>query len=122
MKFIGKILVTALAAIIASNFIAGISITGVLTPIVFALVLALLNAFVKPLLVLLTIPITVFTLGLFLLVINTLIIKWASMLVTGFSVRTWWSAFWFGILLSVVTYLIEWLIGDRKKVRSRSER
>ena len=118
MKFVGKILVTALAALIASNFITGISITGVFTPIMFALVLALLNAFVKPLLVVLTIPITVFTLGLFLLVINTVIIKWASMLATGFSVRTWWAAFWFGILLSIVTYLIEWLIGGKRKVSS----
>lgn len=117
MKFIGKILVTALAALIASNFIPGISITGVITPIVFAVVLALLNAFVKPLLVILTIPVTVFTLGLFLLVINTLIIKLASMLVTGFSVTNWWAAFWFGILLSIVIYLIEWLIGNTKKVR-----
>lgn len=115
MKFIGKILVTALAAIIASNFITGISINGIFTPILFALALAFLNAFVKPLLVLLTIPVTVFTLGLFLLLINTLIIKWASMLVTGFSVRTWLAAFWFGIVLSIVIYLIEWLIGDRKK-------
>ena len=118
MKFLGKILVTALAAIIASNLITGISITGAFTPIAFALVLALLNAFVKPFLVVLTIPITVFTLGLFLLVINMFLIKWTSMLVPHFTVKTWWSAFWFGIMLSVVTYAIEWLIGDKRKVRS----
>lgn len=115
MKFIGKILVTALAAIIASNLIPGVSIKSGITAIVLALVLALLNTFVKPLLVILTIPITILTLGLFLLIINTLIIKWASDLVTGFTVRTWWSAFWFGITLSIVSYLIEVLIGDRRK-------
>ena len=115
MKFIGKILVTALAAIIASNLIPGVSIKSGLTALVLALVLALLNTFLKPVLVILTIPITVVTLGLFLLLINTLIIKWASDLVTGFTVRTWWSAFWFGISLSIVSYLIEMLIGDRKK-------
>ncbi len=74
MKFIGKILVTALAAIIASNLIPGVSIKSGITAIVLALVLALLNTFLKPLLVILTIPITVFTFGLFLLIINTLII------------------------------------------------
>lgn len=119
MKFIGKILVTALAAIIAANLIPGVSISGGFTAIILALVLALLNTFVKPLLVILTIPITVLTLGLFLLVINTLIIKFASQLVTGFSVQNWWAAFWFGILLSIVTYFIELLIGDRRK-RSES--
>ena len=118
MKFIGKILVTALAAIIAANFIPGVSINGGFTVIILAVVLALLNAFIKPVLVILTIPITVFTLGLFLLFINTLIIKWASMLVTGFTVRTWWSAFWFGITLSIVTYVIELLIGDSRKKES----
>ena len=115
MKFFGKILVTALAAIIAANLIPGVSINGGFTAIILALVLAVLNAVVKPLLVLLTIPVTVLTLGLFLLVINMVIIKFASALVTGFTVRTWWSAFWFGILLSIVTYLIELLIGDRRK-------
>ncbi len=115
MRFIGKILVTALSAIIASNLLPGVIINGGFTALLVALVLALLNAFVKPILVLLTIPVTIFTLGLFLLVINTLIIKWTSLIVTGFSVVNWWSAFWFGILLSVVTYLIEALIGDRKE-------
>lgn len=115
MKFIGKILITALAAIIAANLIPGVSINGGFTAIFLAVVLALLNAFVKPVLVLLTIPVTVFTFGLFLLVINTLIIKFASQLVTGFTVQTWWSAFWFGVMLSIVTYFIELLIGDRKK-------
>jgi putative membrane protein len=118
MKFIGKILVTALAAIIAANLIPGVSINGGLTAIILALVLALLNTFVKPIFILLTIPVTIFTLGLFLLVINTLIIKWASLLVTGFTVLTWWSAFWFSILLSLVTYVIEALIGDRKERQS----
>lgn len=115
MKFIGKILVTALAAIIAANLIPGVSINGGLTAIILALVLALLNTFIKPVLVLLTIPVTILTLGLFLLIINTLIIKFAAKLVTGFTVQNWWSAFWFGIMLSVVTYFIELLIGDRTK-------
>ncbi len=114
MRFIGKILVTALAAIIASNLLPGVIINGGFTAILVALVLALLNSVIKPLLVILTIPVTIFTLGLFLLVINTMIIKWTSIIVTGFTVVNWWSAFWFGILLSVVTYLIEALIGNRR--------
>jgi putative membrane protein len=118
MRFIGKILVTALAALIASYLLPGVTISSGITAIVIALVLALLNTFIKPLLIILTIPITVFTLGLFLLVINTIIIKWTALLVNGFVVVNWWAAFWFSILLSIVTYVIEALIGDNKKNRS----
>ena len=117
MRFIGKILVTAMAALIASYLLPGVSINSGITAIMIALVLALLNTFIKPILILLTIPVTILTLGLFLLVINTLIIKWTASLVHGFSVQNWWAAFWFSILLSVVTYIIEALIGDNKKER-----
>lgn len=117
MRFIGKILVTALAALIVSYLLPGVSIHSGITAIIIALVLALLNTFIKPILIILTIPITVLTLGLFLLVINTIIIKWTASLVHGFSVQNWWAAFWFSILLSIVTYIIEALIGDNKKAK-----
>src|SRR3954447_26197680 len=117
MRFIGKILVTAMAALIASYLLPGVTINSGITAIVIALVLALLNTFIKPILIIFTIPITVLTLGLFLLIINTIIIKLAASLVHGFSVQNWWAAFWFSILLSVVTYIIEALIGDNKRER-----
>ena len=110
-KFFGKILITAIAAIIASNLIPGVSIDNSITAILLAVVLALLNNFVKPLLVILTIPITILTLGLFLIVINVLIIMWASDIVPGFKVDGWWHAFLFSLLLSITTALIESLIG-----------
>src|SRR6476469_10207776 len=114
-KFIGKILVTALAALIVSYLLPGVNINDSVTAILLAAVLALLNGFVKPILIVLTIPITILTLGLFLLIINIVIIKWASEIVPGFSVRNWWSALLFSLLLSVVTALIENLIGANKK-------
>ena len=117
MRFIGKILVTAMAALIASYLLPGVQIHSGFTAIIIALVLALLNTFIKPILIILTIPITVLTLGLFLLVINTIIIKWTASLVHGFNVQNWWAAFWFSILLSIVTYIIEALIGDNKRER-----
>ena len=70
MQFLGKILVTALAALIAANLLPGVKIDSSVTAVLLAVVLALLNNFVKPLLIILTIPITVLTLGLFLLVIG----------------------------------------------------
>ena len=115
MQFLGKILVTAVAAIMVSYLLPGVSIDSSVTAIILAIVLALLNGFVKPILIVLTIPITILTLGLFLLIINIVIIKWASEIVPGFSVRNWWSALLFSLLLSVVTALIENLIGANKK-------
>lgn len=117
MRFIGKLLVTALAAIIAANLLPGVSLSGGFSAVLLVLVLALLNTFIKPLLVILTIPITILTLGIFLLVINTLIVKWAAMILgpSHFEVANWWAAFWFSIVLSVVTWLIEALIGKVEK-------
>ena len=115
MQFLGKILVTAVAAIMVSYLLPGVSIDSSVTAIILAVVLALLNGFVKPILIVLTIPITILTLGLFLLIINIVIIKWASEIVPGFSVRNWWSALLFSLLLSVVTAPIENLIGANKK-------
>jgi putative membrane protein len=114
-KFLGKLLVTACAAIIAAYFIPGVSIDNSVTAIILALVLALLNSFIKPILIILTIPLTILTLGLFLIVINILIIKWAADIVDGFKVDGWFSALLFSLLLSIATALIESLLGTNRK-------
>lgn len=113
-KFLGKILLTALAVLIVASVIQGVQIKNYGTAVMVALVLALLNSFVKPVLVLLTLPATLFSFGLFLLVINTLIIKWAGLLVHGFEVQNWWSAFWFSVLLSIVSALLQSIFTPKK--------
>ena len=80
------------------------------TAIIVALVLALLNTFIKPILIILTIPVTILTLGLFLLVINILIIKLTDSLVGGFTVDGWFSALLFSLIVSVVTWMISGLV------------
>lgn len=102
MGFIFNILATAAAALVASYLLPGVSIADVPTAIIVALVLALLNTFVKPILIILTIPVTLVTLGLFLLVINILIIKWTAGLVSGFKVDGWLAALLFSLIVSVV--------------------
>lgn len=113
MGFIVKILITSVAVYLAAWLLPRVSITSVLTTIIVALVLALLNTFIKPILVILTLPITLLTLGLFLLVINILIIKWAANLVSGFEVESWWSALLFSLIVSVVSSVLSMLIGDK---------
>ncbi|RFM30233.1 phage holin family protein [Deminuibacter soli] len=114
-KFIGKILVTALAALIVSYLMPGVRIDSGTSAVLLALVLALLNGFVKPVLIILTIPITLVTFGLFLLIINMVIIKWSSDIVGGFHIAGWWAAFWFSILLSVVTFFLESIISRQTR-------
>lgn len=102
MEFIARLIISALAVMVTAFLLPGVHIDGALTALIVAVVLSLLNAVVKPILVIFTIPITLFTLGLFLLVINALMILLASKIVDGFKVDGFWTAFFFSIILSVV--------------------
>ena len=105
-------LVSAAALYLTSQIVRGIHIDG-LGPLLFAaLTIGILNAFVRPVIVLLTLPLTVLTLGLFVLVINAAMLKIASDLVPGFIVRGWFAAFAGWLLLSFFTVLINVLIGE----------
>lgn len=111
LRFIAKTLITAVAVLVAAYILDGVHVKDSMTAVFVAAVLGLLNSFVKPILVIITIPITIFTLGLFLLVINVLIVKWASDIVPGFRVDSWVSALLFSFVVSIATYLMESLIG-----------
>jgi putative membrane protein len=101
-NFIIRLLLSALAVFVCATVLPGAHVDGFLIAIVVAVVLAILNVLVKPLLILLTIPITIVTLGLFLLVINTILILLVNWLVPGFYVDGFWWALIFSILLSLV--------------------
>ena len=115
IQFLLKTMVTAVAVLIASYVLSGVSVDSTKTAIFVAVILGLLNTFIKPILIILTIPITIVTLGLFLLVINILIVKWASDLVTGFTVDGWFSALLFSLIVSFVTSIIDGLIKSQKE-------
>ncbi len=110
MGFVISLLLTAVAVVICAYILPGVSVDGFGSAIIVALVLAVLNAVLKPILVVLTIPITILTLGLFLLVINVLIIYAAAALVGGFQVSGFFSALIFSILLSILNALLGGLI------------
>ena len=103
MGIIIRILVTALAALLTQYILPGVSIADFKTALLVAIVLGLLNLIVKPVLVILTLPVTVLTLGLFLLVINALIVMWAGNLVKGFKVDNFWWALLFSVVLSIIS-------------------
>jgi len=106
MKFLLRIVITAVVAFALSSVLRGIHIHSFWTAIVLSLVLALLNFFLKPILIILTLPITILTLGLFLFIINALIVWFASDLVRGFSVDSFWWALLFSLLLSLLTSVL----------------
>ncbi len=104
MRFILRLLITAAVAYGLSLILTPhIRIDSFVTAIIFSLVLAFLNAIVKPILVILTLPITIITLGIFLLVINVLMIILAGKLVSGIHIDGFLWAFIFGILLSLIS-------------------
>jgi putative membrane protein len=116
MRFIIKIIITALAVFVADFILDGVTINAdAKTVIIVALVLALLNTFIKPILVLLTIPVTIATLGLFLLVINALMVKLADSLIEGFEVDGWWAALLFSLIVSLVSSILEGIAKPKRK-------
>jgi putative membrane protein len=101
MKTITRILVTSVLVILLSYFMHNVHINNVFAAIKVAVVLALLNTFLKPILVFFTIPITILTLGLFLLVVNAMIIMLCDHFLDDFTVDNFWTAFFFSIILSI---------------------
>lgn len=109
MNFIIRLFLSAVAVIITSYLLPGVHVDDFLDAFIVAAVLALFNAVVKPVLVILTIPITIMTLGLFLLVINALLIMLADYVVGGFEVGNFWWALAFSLILSIIVSVFEGL-------------
>jgi putative membrane protein len=114
MNVILKLLLNALAVFILAYLLNGVEVNGYLGAIIVAVVLAILNLFVKPILIIFTLPVTILTLGLFLLVINALIILLADKLVDGFSVSSFWTAILFSILLSILQSILYSIFKEQK--------
>ena len=102
MGFLLQWLVSGLAIIITAYLLPGVALTGFLAALVTALILGLINAIIRPVLILLTLPLNILTLGLFTLVINALLVMLAAAIVPGFAVRGFWWALLFGIVLAIV--------------------
>lgn len=115
MKLIIRLLLNALAVVILSKILSGVDVDSYATAIIVAVVLALLNLVVKPILVIFTLPATILTLGLFLFVINALIILLADKLIDGFSVANFWIALLFSILLTILQSILHTLLKEDKK-------
>jgi len=110
MGFILKLLLTAVLTYVLAKFLPGAHLAGFSDAILLVIVLAILNAVLKPILKILGFPITVLTLGLFLLVINAVIVLLADYFLAGFAVDGFFSALLFSIVLSLVTSVVDMVI------------
>ncbi len=114
MNLIIKIVITAILVMGIAHGIPGVHVVSFVTALIVAVVLGMLNIFIKPILVLLTLPATIFTLGLFLLVINAVIILLCANIVGGFRVDSFWTALLFSIILSFLQSIMYKFLGNDK--------
>ena len=115
MKLLIRLFITALLVMAISYFMKGVYVKEFSTALTVAICLALLNFFVKPILVLFTLPVTFITLGLFLLVINAIIIELCDYFIDEFRINSFWTAMLFSIILSLSQSVVYQITGETKK-------
>ncbi len=105
MKIIINWVISALAILVTAYVLPGATVEGIMPALVLAVVLGAINAFLKPILLVLTLPINILTLGLFTLVINAALVMLAAMIVPGFAIASFWWALLFAVVLSIVNWV-----------------
>lgn len=121
-RFILRAAIAAVGLWLATEWIQGLSIDTPMTLVVAAVLLGIVNAFVRPLLILLTLPFTVVTLGLFLLVVNAAMLGLVAALLPGMHVAGFWAAFWGALLVSIVSWIGSMLFGPKGRIEVRVRR
>lgn len=111
-------LTLTVAIVLTSYLLDGIHVSGFLSAVFAAAMLGILNAFFRPIALLLTLPINVLSLGLFTFIINALMLKMASGVISGFEVIGFWSAVFGSLLISIISWLLTSFINDRGTVTS----
>lgn len=104
----------AVALMLVPELVSSIQVNSYSAALIAAILISLLNALVRPILILLTLPITALTLGFFILVINALLFWLSSELVGGFQVAGFWSAMWGALVYSLLTWLVDLALGGKK--------
>jgi putative membrane protein len=114
MRFLARLLLNGVAVLVAAYFIPGLRLESETSALVAGVALGLVNAVIRPVLVLLTLPLTLLTLGLFIFVINGICLGIAAAVVPGFQVDGFWAAFFGALVVTVVSWILNGLlIGDR---------
>ena len=118
MKWLVHWILSALALLAVANFVPGFRVANLIVALIAAVVIGFVNGTVGLFLKILTIPLSIFTFGLFLLVINALMLQLVAWFLPGFYVADFWSAFWGALLLALLNMAIRWLMKGEKEARS----
>lgn len=113
--FVIRWLVSAIALAITAWIIKGIEIHGIFSLLIATLVLGILNAIIRPILLILTLPINILSLGIFTFVINAIMLKITASVVEGFEIHGFWAAFVGAIFMSIISTLLTYFVSDRGK-------
>lgn len=113
--FLIKWVVNTFTLLVIPYIITGIEVGGPMAAVVAALVLGIVNAFIRPVFVILALPIQLLTLGLFTFVVNALMLLIVSGVVKGFTVHGFWPALWGSIVLSIISGVLTWAVKDRSR-------
>jgi putative membrane protein len=116
MRFLARLFVNGVALIVAAYFVPGLTLTGPVPALVAGVALGLVNAIIRPILIILTLPFTLLTLGLFIFVVNAICLALTAWLVPGFSIHGFTAALLGALIVSIVSWVLNAaLIGDRRR-------
>jgi len=118
-EFLIKLIINTVTLIIVVKIIPGIKVDRWQTAVFSALMLGLVNAFLRPLVIFFTLPLNILSLGLFTLVINAFMFYLVSKLVPGFTVNGFWNAFWGALFFSIISFLLSLFINPHRDIRMR---
>ena len=118
MRLLVRWIVSAATLMVVAHFVSGFYVRNFTAALIAALVIGLVNATLGTLLKVLTFPLTILTLGLFLIVVNAAMLKVAAYFTPGFEVRTWTAAFIGAILITIISTLLHWLFGEKRQERA----
>jgi putative membrane protein len=116
LGFLIRACIVALGLWLATVWVSGVSIDTPATLILAGVLLGIVNSIIRPIAIVLTLPMTIVTLGLFLLVINAGMVALVAWILPGMHVAGFWSAFWTAVLVSLVSFVGSWFVGGKGKV------
>jgi putative membrane protein len=114
MRFLVRLVVNAAAVFLAANLVPGIAVSGFGAALIAGVILGFVNAVIKPILIVLTLPFTIVTLGLFIFVVNAVCLALVAWLVPGFSISGFWAALGGAIVISVVSWVLNTIVAEER--------
>ena len=117
IRFLLRAIVAGLGFWVASKIVPGVHVGGLGSLLAAGVLLGVVNALVRPILVILTLPLTIITLGLFLLVVNAITVKLVDWLLSGITIHGFWNAMLTAIVIAIISWIASWFIGPRNEPR-----